>query len=736
MAERPTFSPLWHRVRALKPRLRPHVQITRQHYRGRRWHVVHDPSSNQYYRLNPVAHEFVALLDGQRTVEEVWRDTLTRHGDGAPTQTEAVELLHQLYNANLLSLDTSPETEQLLRRGRERRKRKIQSQAIGIMYFRVRVFNPDHLLSVIEPVLRPIINRWGLLLWFALLISALVALVQSGWADLTNPETFQTAIAPANWPWLIVVFIVAKAFHETGHGVICKRFGGQVPEFGMMLLVLFPAPYVDASSCWALPSKWKRIAVGAGGMIFELALASIAAHIWLATRASAGLAHQLAYNMMLTASVTTILFNANPLMRFDGYYILSDLLETPNLMQRSMNLIKYYFQKWYYRIDNARPPTEVRSEQAILLIYGWLALAYRIFLFFSITLFVMGKAFAIGLVLALWTAGAWFIIPLGKWVHWLASSPQLADKRRRAVALSLLGVAAGVVFLGAVPMPDRRKADGVIESLSQAGVFIATPGFVEVVHAGPGDAVSAGDPIVTLDNPELITLLESARHALQETEARERQLMASRPEVAHLARQQYEALLEQYDFLLQRRDKLVVRAPVSGVIAGADPQRMAGAFLREGDAVCEVVDPERVRVAAVVPQTQADWAPQLNAEPRTIGVEVRLVGHPSVTHAARSVTFREAGERMLPHAALGFAGGGTIATDVEQDQQGRVAARRHFVVEIEPEFAYERVSEGVGRPWRPMPGERVKVRFSLAPKPLAWQWLDALRKLIQGRVDL
>lgn len=735
MAERPTFSPLWHRVRALKPRLRPHVQITRQHYRGRRWHVVHDPSSNQFYRLNPVAHEFVSLLDGRRTVEDVWRDTLTRHGDGAPTQTEAVELLHQLYNANLLSLDTSPETEQLLRRGRERRKRKIQSQAIGIMYFRIRLFNPDRMLAAIEPVLRPIINRWGLLLWTGLLASAIIALLESGWADLTDPETFQTAIAPANWPWLIVVFIVAKAFHETGHGVICKRFGGQVPEFGMMLLVLFPAPYVDASSCWALPSKWKRIAVGAGGMIFELALASIAAHIWLATKASAGLAHQLSYNMMLTASVTTILFNANPLMRFDGYYILSDLLETPNLMQRSMNLIKYHFQKWYYRIENARPPTEVRSEQAILLIYGWLALAYRIFLFFSITLFVMGKAFAIGLVLALWTAGAWFIIPLGKWTHWLASSPQLADKRRRAIALSVLGVAAGVIFLGAVPMPDRRKADGVIESLSQAGVFISTPGFVETIHAGPGEIVGAGDPILTLRNPELLTLLESATHALQETEARERQLLASRPEMAYLARQQYEALLEQYEFLLERREKLVVRAPVAGVIAGADPQRLAGAFLREGDAVCEVVDPEHVRVAAVVPQTQADWAPQLNAEPRTIGVEVRLVGHPAVTHAAERVVLREAGERTLPHAALGFAGGGTIATDA-QDEQGRIAARRHFVVEIEPDFAYQRISDAVGRPWRPMPGERVKVRFSLAPRPLAWQWIDALRKLVQGRVDL
>lgn len=735
MSDRPTFSPLWHRVRALKPRLRPHVQVTRQHYRGRRWHVAHDPSSNQFYRLNPIAHEFVALLDGRRTIEEVWRDTLTRHGDDAPTQTEAVELIHQLYNANLLSLDTSPETEQLLRRGRERRKKKIQSQAIGIMYFRMRLFNPEPIFTAIEPVLRPLINRWGFVLWLGLIVSALWALIQSGWADLTDPDTFATAIAPANWPWLIVVFIVAKAIHETGHGVILKRFGGHVPEFGMMLLVLFPAPYVDASSAWALPSKWQRIAVGAGGMIFELAIAAVAAHIWLATRSSAGIVHQLAYNTMLTASITTVLFNANPLMRFDGYYILSDLLEMPNLMQRSMNLIKYHFQKYFYRIENARPPTDIRSEQGILLVYGWLALAYRVFLFFSITLFVMGQAFALGLVLAIWTAAAWFLIPLGKWTHWLASSPQLGDKRRRAVALSVVAILIGGLALGAVPAPDHRRASGVIESLAQSGVFVATPGFVDTVHVEPGARVQAGDPIVTLSSPQLEAQIASVVHRLEEFRTSERRLLANQPQSAHLAWEQYEAYQQQYQYLLEREEKLVIRAPQDGVIAAGDPTRLIGAFIEEGQAICQVVDPDRIRVAAVVPQTQADWAPRLNSAPDSIDVQIRMVGHPAVTHSARRAVAREAGERLLPHAALGFAGGGQIATDAE-DEQGRVAAKRHFIVEIDPEFDAQRMAEGVGRPWRPLPGERVKVRFSLPPRPLAWQWADSLRKLVQGRVDL
>ncbi|MEN0021301.1 MAG: PqqD family protein, partial [Planctomycetota bacterium] len=156
-AERPTFSPFWHRVRAMKPRLRPAVQITRQFYRGRRWHIVKDPSSNQFYRLNPVAHEFVGLFDGVRTIEEIWKISLDRHGDMAPTQNEVIQLISQLYNANLMAADTNPETDQLLRRGRERVKKKAVQQAIGIMYFRIKLFNPDRYLTWIEPFFRRLI---------------------------------------------------------------------------------------------------------------------------------------------------------------------------------------------------------------------------------------------------------------------------------------------------------------------------------------------------------------------------------------------------------------------------------------------------------------------------------------------------------------------------------------------------------------------------------------------------
>jgi len=724
MAERPTFSPLWHRVRAMAPRLRPHVQINRQLYRGRRWYVVQDPTSNQFYRLNPIGHEFVAMLDGVRTVESIWHEVLERHGDEAPTQQEVVELLGQLYNSNLLSADTAPETEQLLRRGRDRLKKKVASQAIGIMYFRMRVFNPDGLLTALEPIFRPMLGRVGFGLWLVLIVSALVAL--AGHVDeLFNDERIQATLHYSNWLALGAVFIVAKAWHELGHGLILKRMGGQVPEFGLMLLVLFPAPYVDASAAWALPSKWQRIAVGAGGMIFELGLASLAAFVWISTlSAPESLTHQIAYNAMVTASISTILFNANPLMRFDGYYMLSDLIEMPNLMGRSMNMLKYLMQKHVYRLDTARTPGGSRAEHTILIVYGIAALAYRIFLFFSITLFVMGRLFAIGLVLAIWTAAAWFLIPVGKFIHWLASSPQLSDHRSRTITLSVVLIAGGVVLLGMVPFPDHRMAWGVIESEQRSGVYFGVAGFVVEVKARTGDFVEEGDAILVCENPDLVSRIRQIRARIEELRATERSAMGQSDIAADVTRTHIAKTAEELVFLEDLAGKLTVRAPHDGVLVGKDPGNLIGSFVRMGDPVCAIVNMEDVRIVAALSTAQAAPLKELETDDQSrLKAEIRSVARVSEVVGIDGFQLLEAGMRELPHQGLAQGAGGDIALD-PTDQQGRFARAPQF-------YAYLTADEVIG-----MPGERVRVRFTLPDKPLLSQWADRLRRLVQGRIDI
>ncbi len=721
MTERSTFSPFWHRVRVMKPRLRPHVQVTRQHYRGQRWHVIHDPSSNQFYRLNPVAHEFIGLLDGHRTVEEVWENGLQRHGDAALTQNEVIQLMSQLFSSNLLTADVPPETEQLLSRGRNRISQKVKQQAIGLMYFRIKLFNPDRILTWLEPMFRLVLGRVGFVLWIAWIVAALVTVLPH-FEELRSG--FESAIAPANWGWMMVVFVVTKLWHEMGHGLICKRFGGQVPEFGAMMLVLLPAPYVDASATWAFPSKWQRMAVGAGGMIFELALAGVAAFVWAATRNAPGLLHQLSYNAMLTASLSTVLFNANPLMKFDGYYILSDLLEVPNLMQRSQNMLKFLALRYLYRVESATPPTSSPGEAGILLVYGIMAMIYRVFLFFSITLYVMGKMFAIGLFLAVWTAAVWFIMPVGGFIHWLTTGTQVAEHRPRAFAISFSLIIAGVLMVGAVPMPDRRRAEGVVESAQRSGVFFKTEGFVTQALHRPGDVVHEGDPIAVCESDRLEARINLIKAQREEAISKESVALVKAPAAVQVASDYVHTLSEQLAFLEAKKSELVVRAPHDGVLVGIDPHTLVGSFVKEGQGFAEVVDLSTVRVVATISQTEGDW---LNAlQDSDYSVEMRRSSNVDRVIQGRHLKHNEAATRELPHQGLGFSGGGKI--EVEQRDRSGMTAKRpiftaYFAADVEGGFQGK-------------PGERVFLRFSLPRKPLAVQWVDRLQKLVQGRVQL
>lgn len=706
----------------MRPRLRPHVQITRQHYRGRRWHVVHDPATNQFYRLNPVAHEFIGLLDGVRTVEDAWKISLDRHGDDAPTQNEVIQLLSQMYQSNLLSGDVPPETEQLLQRGRRRLKQKALQQALGLMYFRIRLFNPDAILAWIEPILRPVLNRWGFLAWLVLVVFAASQLLPE-WERLAGG--FEGAIAPENWGWMGAMFVVAKAIHETGHGVITKRFGGQVPEFGVMLLVLLPAPYVDASAAWALESKWKRMAVGAGGMIFELGLAAVAALVWLNT-ADGQLVHQLAYNVMLTASISTVLFNANPLMKFDGYYMLSDLLEVPNLMQRSQQMLQHLAKVHLYRLENETPPTTQPGERALLIVFGILAMVYRVFLFISITMYVLGILFAIGLVLALWTGMMWFVLPLGKFVHWLASHQSLGEHRVRAVLTSVGVAVLLLVVVGAIPMPDRRRASGVVVSLTDPGVFCRADGFIAVAHVRAGDWVAAGAPIVTLANPEYAARLELQRATMREYQVIERRATQASPAQADVVRERLRALEKMEAFLVERLERLVVRAPHEGYVVGLDPATIVGAYAQEGQAVCQIVDTTNLRVVANLAQAEAAWHFDIGRE--RYDIEMRMYSDPFRVWRGGETLVMPAGQYELRHPALGFSGGGSVQTD-PQDQSGTRTARPLFVMEVTPAIETGEQREA----WAGVPGQRVALRFSLPRSPLLVQWIDRLHKLIQGR---
>src|SRR3954468_11352858 len=281
---RPTFSESWYRVAGLKARLRGSTQVSRQHYRGERWYVVRDPAGNQYHRLSSAAYRFVGLLDGSRTVGEAWDLVGGQLADDAPTQPEVIQILTQLHAANLLEANITADAGVLLRRHKQLQKRQLQGRLMNVLFPRIPLWDPDRFLKMWMPVMRGFLSKIGAVLWLAVIISAVVALVPH-WTALkaAASHAIDAQTNSINYLWLFLTFCGIKLIHELGHAFTCRRFGGEVHELGIMFLVFVPAPYVDASSAWALPNKWQRILVGAGGMIFELFVAAILGFVWLST---------------------------------------------------------------------------------------------------------------------------------------------------------------------------------------------------------------------------------------------------------------------------------------------------------------------------------------------------------------------------------------------------------------------------------------------------------------------
>ena len=320
----------WHRVSTLKPRLRSHAQIHRHRYRGTIWYVLQNHLTGQFHRFSPMANYVINLMDGRRTYDEIRLFAEARHGELAPDQAELINLLIQLNNSDVLISGTAPDPTEFIDRTRAYRRRRRMLYWRSPLSLRFPLFDPDALLTRITPFFRPFFSWAGLAAWL-LVVGAAVIQIAVHWSQLTE-GVVDRVLALENVALIMLVFPVVKTIHEFGHMIAVKHWGGEVHEMGIMLLVLMPIPYVDASAASAFRERRQRVIVGAGGMFVELLIASLATFVWI--NVEPGAVRAVAFNVILVAGVSTLLFNLNPLLRYDGYYILMDLIEIPNLGSR------------------------------------------------------------------------------------------------------------------------------------------------------------------------------------------------------------------------------------------------------------------------------------------------------------------------------------------------------------------------------------------------------------------
>lgn len=649
--------------------------------KGPSW-VVENPATGKFFRMGLREERFARHLDGRRTILQILEALKKAESDQVLSMQEALMFLQTLKGAGLLEEKNEAES-------------KPRKPIFNPMFMRIPLGNPDWLFGKLASFLR-LLPRLPVLLSLALLMIAGAYAIFSNLDRFT--ATMGSVFSASNITGFLACFVCLKIIHETAHGVVCKYFGGRVPDAGLYFVFFVPLTYIDATASWRFPSKWVRILVTSAGILAELIVASVAGLVWAST--PIGFVNTLASNVVISASVTTLLFNANPLMRFDGYFILADLSGFPNLYTQASRAASSLLGRVFLGL----PATGVFPLWVTL--YGLGCLVWRISLVIGICIGAIALLHGIGIVLAVLTLTT-------SYLPFFRSIPRkIAALRERGVRISRPRVAllaAAVLAIAFVPIQSPPATPSVVEPVDLVPIRIQCPGFVREVGVKPGDTVEAGQLLLRLENPE-----EQARWEKLKTDARRAEAEAnilrdaSEPKLMALQLEKASSLQKQAREVEAYLKTLSILAPHAGTVYGRQLDQLLGAFLRTGQEVANIGAAAQREVRIAISQELFDRIQPKLDEPIQVLVPGRLA-----IFDAQIVSIESAATRNIRHESLTALAAGPLAV-VSTRQTGGKDSKPGMEL-VDPHFY---VAARITTKDQDMirPGETGLTRFSSAPK--------------------
>ena len=707
MAIESLFSPNWYRVCTLHPQLGGHVRVVRQPSRDKQWYLLIDGASGRQHRVNDIAYQFVGRCNGRYNAQQIWESLFEVLGDHVPTQEEIVRLIGELVEAGLLQVEKLSDVEALFERHEERRG-KVRRTALNPLSFRIPLFDPSALLRRLDGVGQLIFRPWVLWAWLAIVGVALLSVV-ANWGELhAHAATYMLTPRYLILMWLC--FPLVKGLHELAHGLAVRRWGGDVTQMGVTLLLLVPAPYVDASAASAFRPAYQRVMVSAAGIMTELLIAAFALLAWL--NVEPGLVRDIAFTFLFIGGVSTVLFNGNPLLRFDGYYVLSDALNLPNLATRSSRYWAYLAQRYLLRLPAPVSVQPGKGERLWLLAYAPLSWIYRLFISLAIAFWLASKSFILGLAAGLYMLSTSLLQPLARVLRFAFFAPALGTKRLWTRTLASAAAILAVAGLTVIPMPSKTAAEGVVWLPEKAQLRAETGGFVLSLAARDGERVRTGQLIAVLDDPTLTARQRELQSQYDALRTQYYENLMSNPLKAKNADQALQKIGPELARIEDRLAQLRVRAQTDGTLVLPRQQDLPGMFMKQGALIGYVFSPDQVRVRAVVDEKDIALV-----RSHTRDVDVLLAENAWRPLHARLTQETPAATHTLPSAALGDRAGGSRITD-PADRDGVQTLEPVFLVDLVlPRDATRRVG---GRAW---------VHFRHDAEPLAMQWGRRLQQL-------
>ena len=703
---------MWYRVAGLKPRLRANIRVQRQRYRGDDWYLLIDEASERVVRLGADAYAFIGRCDGQRTAQAVWDHLAGEAGESLPAQDGLLRLMMRLQESGLLSFDRRPDVGSVFERRRKRERRQRIGE-LNPLFFRVRLGDPSALLRRLAPLGRLLFGAVGLWLWCAgLALAAVTAALQIDPLAAHASELARgTRLLWLTW----LIYPPVKLIHELAHGLAVRRWGGEVREWGVSLLVLMPVPWVDASAANGFRRGYQRLAVSAAGILVELALAALALLVW--STVEVGLVRDAAMVVMLVAAVSTLLVNGNPLLRFDGYYVLVDLFDLPNLASRSRRWWLQGLRRRLLGLDLADALFPARGESAWLFAYQPLSWLYRLGLCAGIVLWLGGRAPLFAYVAAAWFGWTLLAKPAVDLFKALLDDRLPEANRMRARLLAVLLAVVLPAGLFAVRIPDVTVAQGIVWLPDDARLRPDVEGFIDHLSRHDGDRVQAGDIVARLRNDQLQTRREELAREIEGLEIEWFRQLRADPARAAITDQRMRASRHEAARIDEQIASLTVRAARGGRLVIPQQADLPGRFLARGEVFGMVFDGQPSRIRVALPNAEATMLDDLE------GVEVRLADAPGRSLTAQMLGQVPAAGMRLPSAALGNAAGGDVAVD-PADEDGQATLQAVVWVDL-------RLPDDVSS----FSGGRAAVRFEHSPASIASQLWRQLRQLLLGHFD-
>lgn len=632
--------------------------------------VIYDPPSNRFFQIGWLEFEFLSnwhLGDSDALLNSIQSESTLN-----PSHDDLQRFLVFLQQ-NFLIRDTSPQGTSYLRTRAQHQKKTISSWLMhNYLFFRVPLLQPDAFLAKLYKIMRTYIPQnsyWGIL------IAGFVGLylMMRQW-DLFR-ETFVNTLTPAGLLGYIIMLMLAKSIHELGHALVAKHYGLRVPRMGVAFLVMFPVLYTDTGETWFLSDHKKRLLISASGILAESALALIALFLWGIS--APGTLRDLFYFLAVVSLVRTLLINSSPFLRFDGYYILSDILDLPNMQQRAFALAQNQMRRVLLGINMPDQESFSKRMRTFLILYSWATWIYRLIVFTGIALAVYHYFFkALGVVAFIIEIYYFILMPVFREIKiWIEASGMISPQRKKL--FFIVGSFVLLVFLA--PLQATISAPAYIGAYERWHIF--SPYSAKIIKSTPnGTQVKKGDILFVLDAHE--QRHQASIAALQASELRERTRrlsVASDYGKERASNWLAEAREKEQVSLSQQSElkRLVMRAESDGVLLDVDEGIKAGVYVTPRDILGLLVNPHKSIIDAFV--TEHD----LKRIKVGSACTFRSSTQSATQYRGKVISIGRNRLSSLPNHFLADKSGGDIATVNSQDQH-LVPSLSMYRVRIEP----------------------------------------------------